>query len=64
MDKLKPCPFCGAEATVFRDGAYSAEKGKNTKKTLWFVGCNECSAIICEGSRTVAIEVWNRRVND
>lgn len=61
MSDIKLCPFCGAEATIFKDGAYNAETGTDVKKTMWFIGCDECSAIICERTRAEAIKAWNRR---
>lgn len=53
MTELKPCPFCGGEATIFdHDHAYWAT-------------CLKCEAeIMMQGSYLEAIEAWNRRAND
>ena len=73
MEKLKPCPFCGSEATV-------RAKSGNCGFIVW---C-ECKNKSC-GGRTVeycadinedrilesierikvkVVEIWNRRAND
>ena len=62
MDKteLKPCPFCGGEATLVAYGV---------NREYEVVQCLECGARtrlfnpeIFRGGN--AIEAWNRRVND
>lgn len=53
---LKPCPFCGGEATVSQDVNYD----------WWYVECsNDNCAVdvatkICE-TKDEAISIWNRR---
>lgn len=49
--ELKPCPFCGGEATVepFND-------------ENWFASCNECDATIEDfPNRSEAAKAWNAR---
>lgn len=77
IDKLKPCPFCGGDARVYKTSThYSAESwGDN-----WKVACNECNmgsmheystevyrnkhgeVTIEHDGKKEAIEAWNRRV--
>ena len=59
MSELKPCPFCGGEATLTK------EQGR------FFVSCeNDDCGVVVETrlwvSRTMegAIEAWNRRADD
>ena len=55
-EKLKSCPFCGGEASVYQAGyMYSAPQ--------YYIFCDECG---CEtpvfNTEQDAIEAWNRRV--
>ena len=51
MNKLKPCPFCGAEATLTQQ----PENGK------WQVACNAGDYALRDvPSRELAVEAWNR----
>ena len=54
--KLKPCPFCGSEATLYEYRWWGISYG---------VECTKCDAIL-EGYSTKeeAIEAWNRRANE
>ena len=49
--ELKPCPFCGGKAVIF--------------KYFWSVRCEDClvETSIFE-TKEEATEAWNRRVND
>ena len=60
--ELKPCPFCGGEATIERD-----------METDHMVKCEACSITLyrstecyeeasCRGDRQDAIDAWNKRV--
>lgn len=55
MSELKPCPFCGSEATVERIG----------KSGYFYVACN--TAYCCDFGRfdteAEAIAAWNTRVD-
>lgn len=68
-DKLKPCPFCGGEATVYD---YEAEYDIYDPDTLGYVDtehhtkygvcCNTCKAMMPEfNSEEAAIISWNNR---
>lgn len=58
--KLKPCPFCGGEASI-----KSVSKRIFTKKVGYFAVCNSCGA-----STHVALNIndvphkWNRRADN
>lgn len=80
MDKLKPCPFCGAEAKFDTNaltqrgdtsgwlfGIACSHCGVRTVKTnyKYEVTFGECGYITTVADeRPLAIEAWNRRVND
>lgn len=50
---LKPCPFCGNEATIFG------------RKAVWFVKCKECGTTQFVGNtKKRVVEAWNRRADD
>lgn len=51
--KLKPCPFCGGQASVLTRG-----------EITFFARCSKCYATIDGFFKTeeMAIESWNRRV--
>ena len=57
MTKLKPCPFCGGEASIeIYESSYRE----------YSVGCTKCPACLEEYYCTEheAEKQWNRRVND
>lgn len=59
MDKIKPCPFCGAkEIAVLKDT--SLLFGEDF--TRYHVICKNCAAQIFRGEREEAIDAWNMRV--
>ena len=77
MEKLdiKPCPFCGGEATV----EFSSYANKPEKGTFVYVQCTKCYArgrmilekkerneilrnTLCEPAIDAAIAYWNNRV--
>lgn len=63
VDNVKPCPFCGADAVVYRD----TEKDYQCKSQEW-VECKGCGATgpIWSATRShgLAIKYWNKRVEE
>ena len=62
--KLKPCPFCGAEAYTYT--CTSLNHGKKVKN--WLIHCKEChlnypnfSIVDCCLTEEEAIKHWNTR---
>ncbi len=61
MEELKPCPFCGGEATT------SEKEGlqDNWPPGWGFVGCQRCRCYMNwnhgERGKKLAIETWNTR---
>ena len=55
--ELKPCPFCGHEASVYR-----------THNGGYFAGCSAasdtciCGAGVIRDTKESAVTTWNRRV--
>mgnify|MGYP002510004342 CR=1 FL=1 len=52
--KLKPCPFCGGQASVLTRGGIT-----------FYAKCSKCYATIdriCE-TEEMTVELWNRRVH-
>lgn len=69
-NKLKPCPFCGGTAHFdFAHGSSQTYVDKNgfaaSTPLLYMVFCENCAVrtIPCEYTN-IAIDIWNRRVND
>lgn len=68
--ELKPCPFCGGEASVIRAPyantvfiqctSCQAMMGRYNKTTI---GGHKLFKVHCETEEMV-VEAWNRRVND
>ena len=61
MNDLKPCPFCGAEAEIFKDVTFRAETGEKIDEIKFFVWCTECTALVCGDTEEIAMQAWNRR---
>ena len=67
MDKLKPCPFCGAEAVKFR-----LPERDDMPDDLWVVGCDGDKGSLCPCyiwkctpfyfGEELAVKMWNNRV--
>ena len=77
MDKLKPCPFCGGEATIKHFS--SGHNGNGMFTASYKVGCNKCKIDFIHTSEfklvdgqpkfivngfDEAIEAWNRRAGN
>ena len=62
-DLLKPCPFCGGNGSVKLDP--EGTKDSVGRKWAYTVSCDKCCAStgVC-WNREMAIEAWNRRMND
>ncbi len=67
VEEIKPCPFCGGEASVgkstyAKDSEIAVLKGQNV---FYSVNCHSCNGrrnLIGEKSHKEAIEKWNQRV--
>lgn len=73
-EQLKPCPFCGGEATITEYA--SGHKGNGTFTADYKAGCDKCKIHFCHNSEfclvdgqprvtvngyKLAVEAWNRR---
>ncbi len=57
MNELKPCPFCGGEASL------SMGQMGVTRAQAYYIECDNCAAsseMFFDGNR--AIKAWNNRV--
>ena len=76
-DKLKPCPFCGGEATI-REFACGST-GNGGFSASYEVGCKDCKIkflreskfslinghpVFSKNGYEECINAWNRRAND
>ncbi len=63
--KLKPCPFCGGEAEIYKETPPDAYKD-----TVYYVGCSnidECLVVpetMGYHDKQKAIAAWNKRAED
>ena len=56
MAELKPCPFCGGEASI-----------RKIDNVWYVVGCDDCSCDVGRHwfyTREEVVEAWNRREED
>jgi Lar family restriction alleviation protein len=53
--KIKPCPFCGEEASVCWRLNYNVSGGED------IIECNKCGVKIIRDSLPKAKRAWNRR---
>ena len=63
MPELKPCPFCGGNATA-----------RKTRAHEWIIGCDGDYGPVCPGyvwkhcpvylTKKDAVNAWQRRVDD
>lgn len=76
-DKLKPCPFCGGEATIREFACGSTGNGEFSAS--YEVGCKDCKIkflreskfslinghpVFSKNGYDECINAWNRRAND
>lgn len=66
MNKLEPCPFCGAEARIITTDMVRAPWSNVGLDAVGFaVLCDVCGATQpAQASEITAIKHWNRRAND
>ena len=62
MSDLKPCPFCGGTPRIVFNAKRKNTYGQEVEGTA--IGCENCEATMFYRSRRLAIEAWNRRVDD
>lgn len=62
MDGLKPCPFCGGMPCIVFNAKRKNAYGQEVEGTA--IGCKNCEATMFYRSWRLAIEAWNRRVED
>ena len=65
-EELKPCPFCGGEATLFQIKCITHSNGGAGMFQVKCVNlqCNVSPKTMYESSKDEAIVAWNRRAND
>lgn len=55
--ELKPCPFCGGDAST-------GENYESHPEQRWHIACRKCGgAVLDQFSPEIAIYAWNRRTN-
>lgn len=58
MKELKPCPFCGGDATM---AAYYVHPFNGGVIKVWKVSCQSCMARVEGKSESNAAANWNKR---
>lgn len=65
MEELKPCSFCGGEGYIeIKDRADWREYYQTGYIVCKRCGCRTMSIDTSPGWKKIAIEAWNRRVNN
>lgn len=59
--ELKPCPFCGGEASITLYDPYDGYQGNCG---YYVVCCSKCSVQMQNSNKEKLIKEWNRRAND
>lgn len=63
VDKLKPCPFCGGEASCDSLGEYHDDE--QNEREDFCVACKSCNAVFPPtSSRSESVDKWNNRASD
>lgn len=59
-NELKPCPFCGGKAKIYRKKIMFIYE-----EDAYMIYCKNCQAQVRYSNREeIAIEEWNRRTKD
>ena len=63
MDKqeLKPCPFCGGKANLYKEYPFD---GYQREHPTYTIICEGICVKMCSYSREKVIKKWNRRVQN
>ena len=62
-EKLKPCPFCGGKAELYKV-EWKMDKRGVPSRPYW-IFCTECNiATPSVGTKRAAIKRWNRRTKE
>ena len=71
-EDLKPCPFCGGEAKLFRVG-FDSQPENSILNGTYIIGCDGPHGSLCPGygfgysalytTRELAVRMWNNRVD-
>ncbi len=63
MVELKPCPFCGGQAKLYRtSGDHQIITGEWILEDVWNCGCRRCSiGFSVLEDRDLAVRRWNKR---
>ncbi len=64
MKELRPCPFCGGKAVLFRIEPHTHQIAKMPDyEGGVFIECSKCGVFIIGESRKETVDKWNSRAN-